>query len=83
MAKRLERSMVTRGVEAREKNYVGALEDIIWNAGRETYMRNAIASDRPIRGFVENAPLNRGFTNFELPTALKWRHDTEVMKWRP
>ncbi|WP_266171704.1 XVIPCD domain-containing protein [Dyella subtropica] len=33
-------------------------------------MSNAIKNGRPIVAFVENAPLNRGFSTFELPTAL-------------
>lgn len=70
MADKLERFMTSRGLQPLGANYVGVLDDIMWNAGSEPYMRNAIASGRPIRGFVENAPLNRGFTNFELPTAL-------------
>lgn len=47
-----------------------ALTDMMWNAGSPPFMSNAVQSGRPIVAFVENAPLNRGFSNFELPTGM-------------
>ena len=49
----------------------GALQDMMWNAGSPRYFENAIATGKPLVAFVENAPANRGFSNFELPTALE------------
>lgn len=49
----------------------GALEDMMWNAGSPRYFENAIATGKPLVAFVENAPANRGFSNFELTTALE------------
>ena len=53
----------------------------MWNAGSPEYLRNAVESGRPIVAFVENAPKNRGFSNFELPVALK--HPDVVMNGYP
>lgn len=61
-----------QGVRPFGGNYQGALQDIMWNAGSPEFMENAIATRRPIVAFVENAPANRGFSNFELTTALKY-----------
>lgn len=63
--------MNSEGFAPMKNDYVGALKDVMWNAGSEPFMSNAIKTGRPIRGFVENATPNRGFTNFELTTALK------------
>lgn len=62
-------------------DFAGALQDIMWNAGSPEYLRNAVESGRPIVAFVENAPRNRGFSNFELPVALK--HPDVVMNGYP
>ncbi|MGS7843474.1 XVIPCD domain-containing protein [Stenotrophomonas forensis] len=51
-------------------NGVGALQDMMWNAGSPRFFENAIATGKPLVAFVENAPANRGFSNFELATAL-------------
>ncbi len=52
-------------------NHGGALRDMMWNAGSPRYFENAIATGKPLLAFVENAPANRGFSNFELTTALE------------
>ncbi|WP_312318795.1 XVIPCD domain-containing protein [Stenotrophomonas sp.] len=44
---------------------------MMWNAGSPRYFENAIATGKPLLAFVENAPANRGFSNFELTTALE------------
>ncbi|WP_282295436.1 XVIPCD domain-containing protein [Stenotrophomonas sp. PS02289] len=49
----------------------GALSDMMWNAGSPRYFENAIATGKPLVAFVENAKANRGFSNFELTTALE------------
>ena len=43
---------------------------MMWNAGSPEFARNAVLSGRPIRGFVENAPKARGFSNHERPVLL-------------
>ncbi|MGO4701406.1 XVIPCD domain-containing protein [Dyella sp. 2RAB6] len=65
------RYLASEGIEVYGKNTGGALQDMMWNAGSAPYMENAVHSGRPIVAFVENAPPNRGFSNFELPEALK------------
>ena len=72
MADGLQSFMKSQGIEPFDrKNYAGALQDIMWNAGSSKYFENAIATGKPLLAFVENAPPNRGFSNFELTTALK------------
>ena len=51
-------------------NHAGALRDIMWNAGSPKFFENAIATGKPLVAFVDGAPANRGFSNFELTTAL-------------
>ena len=63
--------MMAEGLEPRLKNYNGALLDMMWNAGSPKYFENAIATGKPLLALVENAPPNRGFSNFELTTALE------------
>lgn len=67
----LRNFMQQRGIEPYAKDYAGALQDIMWNAGSPEYFKNAIATGKPLLAFVENAPPNRGFSNFELGTALE------------
>lgn len=50
---------------------IGALQDMMWNAGSSQFFENAIATGKPLVAFVDGAPANRGFSNFELPTALE------------
>ena len=73
--------MELHGYEPRAANYAGALQDMMWNAGSPEYFENAIAARRPIVAFVENAPPGRGFSNFELSTALK--HPDAVINGYP
>ncbi|MEN5206089.1 XVIPCD domain-containing protein [Stenotrophomonas sp. TWI700] len=68
---KLQSFMDARGVEPLRGDYGAALRDIMWNAGSPQYFENAIATGKPILAFVENAPINRGFSNFELTTALQ------------
>lgn len=42
----------------------------MWNAGSPKFFENAIATGKPQVAFVDGAPANRGFSNFELTTAL-------------
>jgi hypothetical protein len=63
--------MKAEGIEPYGSNYRSALQDIMWNAGSPQYFENAIAAQRPIVAFVDGAPKGRGFSNFELPTALE------------
>lgn len=63
--------MIGEGLEPRLKNYQGALLDMMWNAGSPAYLENAIGTGKPLAALVENAPPNRGFSNFELATALE------------
>lgn len=51
-------------------NGVGALQDMMWNAGSPRFFENAIATGKPLVAFVENAQPGRGFDKFELATAL-------------
>jgi len=51
-------------------NGVGALQDMMWNAGSPKFFENAIATGKPLVAFVENAKPERGFHKFELATAL-------------
>jgi peptidoglycan hydrolase-like protein with peptidoglycan-binding domain len=78
---KFETFMTAQGMEPYGSNYRGALEDIMWNAGSPEYFENAIATQRPIVAFVENAPAGRGFSNFELPTALN--HPDAVINGYP
>ncbi|HZF97179.1 MAG TPA: hypothetical protein VEY92_02850 [Pseudoxanthomonas sp.] len=73
--------MKANGIEPFNANYRGALKDMMWNAGSPEYFENAIAAKRPIVAFVENAPPGRGFSNFELTTALK--HPDAVINGYP
>ena len=66
----LERFMDAQGTEPLGGNYRAALQDVMWNAGSPKYFENAIATGKPLLALVENAPPNRGFSNFELVTAL-------------
>lgn len=68
---KLKRFMQAEGIRPLKDNHGGALRDIMWNAGSPQYFENAIATGRPLVAFVENAPANRGFSNFELTTALE------------
>lgn len=74
MEGKLQRFMDAHGVEPYGRNYSGALQDMMWNAGSPQYFENAIATGKPLVAFVENAPANRGFSNFELTTALEHPH---------
>ncbi|HDS0924511.1 TPA: hypothetical protein QDZ10_003001 [Stenotrophomonas maltophilia] len=67
----LERFMDAQGTEPLGGNYKAALQDMMWNAGSPKYFENAIATGKPLLALVENAPPNRGFSNFELTTALE------------
>jgi hypothetical protein len=67
----LQDFMKAQGTEPRGKNHAGALLDMMWNAGSPPYFENAIATGKPLLALVENAPPNRGFSNFELATALE------------
>lgn len=71
MESNLERFMDSQGTEPKAGSYKAALQDIMWNAGSPQYFENAIATGKPTLAFVENAPINRGFSNFELTTALQ------------
>jgi peptidoglycan hydrolase-like protein with peptidoglycan-binding domain len=73
--------MESQGFKPLRADHMGALQDIMWNAGSPEYFENAIATQRPIVAFVENAPPGRGFSNFELPTALK--HPDAVINGYP
>lgn len=66
--------MQAEGVRPLRDNHGGALRDMMWNAGSPRYFENAIATGKPLVAFVENAPPNRGFSNFELTTALEHPH---------
>lgn len=72
MAQKFERFLSDQNIEPFNRNYAGALTDVMWNAGSPEYFRNAVQSGRPVVAFVENAPKNRGFSNFELPVALEY-----------
>lgn len=78
---KFETFMRSNGFEPMRANYQGALQDVMWNAGSPEYFGNAIARGRPIVAFVENAPAGRGFSNFELTTALK--HPDAVINGYP
>ncbi len=67
----LKAFMEARGIEPLGRNYSGALQDIMWNAGSPQYFENAIATGKPLLAMVHNAPAGRGFSNFELTTALE------------
>lgn len=73
--------MKSHGIEPFKADYQGALKDMMWNAGSPEYFENAIARGKPIVAFVENAPAGRGFSNFELTTALK--HPDAVINGYP
>ncbi|MEG0192092.1 MAG: hypothetical protein RR698_02880 [Stenotrophomonas sp.] len=67
---KFESFMKTQGFVPRG-DYKGALQDMMWNAGSSQFLENAIATGKPLVAFVDGAPANRGFSNFELPTALE------------
>lgn len=71
MRDELKQFMDAQGVWPYAKDHAAALEDMMWNAGSSKYFENAIATGKPLLAFVENAPPNRGFSNFELATALE------------
>ena len=62
--------MIKEGVSPLDGSHAGALRDIMWNAGSPKFFENAIATGKPLVAFVDGAPANRGFSNFELTTAL-------------
>jgi Uncharacterized alpha/beta hydrolase domain (DUF2235) len=70
MANKFQRLMENEGLTPYNGDYVGSLKDMMWNAGSTPYLEQAVGSRRPIVAFVENAPKNRGFSNFELPVLL-------------
>lgn len=78
---KLQTFMQAEGIEPFGRNYRGALQDMMWNAGSPEFLENAIESRRPIVAFVENAPPGRGFSNFELTTALN--HPDAVINGYP
>lgn len=51
-------------------NGVGALQDMMWNAGSPKFFENAIATGKPLVAFVDGAKPGRGFDRFELASAL-------------
>lgn len=53
---------------------IGALQDMMWNAGSPRFFENAISTGKPLVAFVDGAPPERGFSNFELTTALEHPH---------
>ncbi len=67
---KLKSYLSSRGVVPLGGEAADALQDIMWNAGSPRFFENAIATGKPLVAFVENAPANRGFSNFELATAL-------------
>jgi len=71
---KLKSFMQAEGVRPFRDNHGAALRDMMWNAGSPQYFENAIATGKPLVAFVENAPANRGFSNFELTTALEHPH---------
>lgn len=66
----LKNVMVSKGIVPFEGSHVGALQDVMWNAGSPSFFENAIATGKPLIAFVDDAPPNRGFAKFELVTAL-------------
>lgn len=71
MEQKLKAFMTAEGTMPLRGSHSGALRDMMWNAGSPRYFENAIATGKPILAYVENAPGNRGFSNFELTTALE------------
>ena len=55
-------------------NITAALQDIMWNIGSVPFIRNAMECGMPTVAFVENAPGQRGFALFEMPTALCYQN---------
>ena len=70
MEKKLKAFMDGEGVTPWKNDHAGALRDMMWNAGSPKFFENAIATGKPLVAFVDGAPANRGFSNFELTTAL-------------
>lgn len=70
MTEKLKIFMAGEGITPLRDDYSGALRDIMWNAGSPQFLENAIATGKPLVAFVDGAPANRGFSNFELTTAL-------------
>lgn len=68
---KLKSYLSSRGIVPLGGEAAGALQDIMWNAGSPRFFENAIATGKPLVAFVDGAPANRGFSNFELPTALE------------
>lgn len=66
----LKSVMDSRGIVPFDKNYAGALQDMMWNAGSPRFYENAIATGKPLIAFVDGAPPDRGFSRLELTTAL-------------
>ncbi len=71
MAQKFGNFLAKEGIAVWGDNPLGSLQDMMWNAGSPEYFKNAVDSGRPVVAFVENAPKNRGFSNFELPVALE------------
>lgn len=72
MEAKLKAFLQTEGVMPMKDSSGGALRDIMWNAGSSQFLENAIGTGKPLVAFVDGAPANRGFSNFELPTALEY-----------
>lgn len=70
MASKLKDFMDSEGITPWRNDHANALRDIMWNAGSPRFFENAIATGKPLLAFVDGAPANRGFSNFELATAL-------------
>lgn len=81
MAQKFGKFLSKEGIAVWGDNPLGSLQDMMWNAGSPEYFRNAVQSGRPVVAFVENAPKNRGFSNFELPVALE--HPDTVVNGYP
>jgi hypothetical protein len=71
VGEKLQRYMDASGVEPLFGDHAAALRDMMWNAGSPKFFENAISTGNPLLALVENAPANRGFSNYELTTALE------------
>lgn len=71
---KLQSFLNSRGIKPLGGEAAGALQDIMWNAGSPRFFENAISTGKPLVAFVDGAPPDRGFSNFELTTALEHPH---------
>lgn len=70
-AAKLDRFLSSEGIiPAYGATATDAIKDTFWCYGSAPYIQNGIESKLPMVGFVDGAPLDRGYTSHELPRLI-------------